>query len=107
MIMVNDPGPEKRRHQRLPVSSEIIGHELSLLGLPEETKKIVRGRVEDISQGGICVQTSHPLTVSFPIRGELAFPATPVAVPVILKVQWTQKISPKDHRYRSGLQFLL
>ena len=105
--MTYNQGPDRRRHQRLPVKGEIVGLELSLLGLPQTKKKTIRCRVEDISPGGLCVRTSRPLTVSFPIRCELPFPNTPVAVPVIVKVQWTQRISSEHHSYRSGLQFLV
>ena len=98
---------ERRIHERFTVESEIRGHELRLLGFPEKRKKTIRGLVEDISSGGLCVRTSAPLTVSFPIRCELPFSKVPVSVPLILKVRWTQKTSPKAQQYRSGLQFLV
>ena len=105
--MTNNRGPDRRLHRRLPVNSEFVGRELSPVGLPRSTRKTIRGRVEDISPGGLRIQTSQPLTVSLPIRCELPFPNTPVTVPVIVKVQWTQRISSKSHRYKSGLQFLI
>jgi hypothetical protein len=97
---------ERRRHVRLPVRSEIVGHELPLLGAGEDETPI-EGHVEDMSRGGLCIETARPLRVSFPVRCELPFPGSHVPVPIVLKVQWSRQLSPGSSRYRSGLQFLL
>ena len=98
---------ERRRHVRLPVRSEIVGQELPLLGLAGENETAIHGQVEDMSRGGLCIETGRPLRVSFPVRCELPFPGCRVPVPIVVKVQWSRELSPGSSRYRSGLQFLL
>jgi hypothetical protein len=100
-----DEDREKRRHPRLPVHTEIVGREFLLLESPQRVNETVRGRVEDVSEGGLCISTNRPLTVSFPIRCELPFADSPVPVPTLMKVQWTREISPQLHH--SGLRFLV
>ena len=101
-------GSERRRHPRLPVkNSEVVGWRFSLLGSVDEAKGRIRGRIEDVSEGGLCIRSSQPLTVSFPIKCNLSLAGSPVSVPTILKVQWTKKTAAEIRRYRSGLSFLV
>jgi len=103
-----DSESDRRSSPRLPVTnSEIIGNEFSLFESPEGNRGAIRGLIEDVSEGGVCIRTSEPLNVSFPIRCHLPFAGSQVPVPTLMKVQWSQQISADTPRYRSGLRFLV
>jgi c-di-GMP-binding flagellar brake protein YcgR len=103
-LMATGNPSDRRQYPRYPLESELIGCELSLLGVTEENKHI-RGHVEDISEGGICLLTSKPLGLTNPIQCKIRLAKLPVAVPVIMRVQWSLQVSTASS-YRNGLQFL-
>ena len=66
----------------------------------------IQARVENLSDGGLCLITTKPLKISNPIRCEISLAEFPVALPILLQVRWAQEISP-ENEYRVGLKFLL
>ena len=104
-LMATENPSDRRQYPRYPLENEFIGRELSLLGVTEDNKHLIQAHVEDISEGGICVQTSKPLTLTNPVQCKIPLAKIPVAVPVIMRVQWSHQVST-GLTYRSGLQFL-
>lgn len=99
-------GVEKRGHPRYRLTREVRARELSLLGSPKIRTGWLRGRIQNISRGGLCLLTHQGMKVSRLCLCEIRFPKIPVSIPTLLQVRWTQK-SAKGASYRAGLQFLL
>lgn len=95
---------ERRQDQRHPISNILEGQVLSVTGTPNQK---IRGRLHDISRGGVCLLTNRRAKVSDLIRGSFALSGgVPAGVPSLMRVSWVQRQS-KGPRYRIGLQFLL
>lgn len=105
IVMAGENPSDRRQYPRYQLESELIGRELSLLGVTEDNKHFIRAHVEDISEGGICVLTSKPLALTNPVQCKIPLAKIPVAVPVIMRVQWSHQVSTGSS-YRNGLQFL-
>jgi len=94
---------DRRQNPRHPISSIFDGKELPITGTSNQK---IRGRLHDISTGGICLMTNRPVKVSGLIRGSFVLSGAPVGVPSLMRVCWVQRHS-KGARYRVGMQFLL
>jgi len=103
--MAAENASDRRQYPRYPLESDFIGRELSLVGVTEENKLLIRAHVEDISEGGLCVLTSKPLTLANPVQCKIPLATIPVALPVIMRVQWSHQDSTGSS-FRNGLQFL-
>jgi Tfp pilus assembly protein PilZ len=103
--MAAENSSDRRHYPRYPLETELTGRELSLFGVTEDTKQPIRAHVEDISEGGLCVLTSKPLKLANPVQCKIPLAKIPVAVPVIMRVQWSHPVSTGSS-YRNGLQFL-
>ncbi len=99
-------GQEKRGHPRYPLTGEVRGRELSRLGAPKARKRLIRGPIQNISSGGLCLLTDQVIKVSSLIRCELLFSQIPAPIPTLLQVRWAQK-ARKGTGCTAGLQFLL
>ena len=99
--------PEKRHHRRhlVRLPYRVTATRLSPLGL-DEGKRPLRGRIQDISAGGLSVQTSQSVRAPQLVRCEIVLSDVPVAIPTLMRVLWYQK-DPAGVRHRAGLQFLL
>ena len=96
----------RRRHARFPCSLELRGSKLALLGArPGEPKRIIRGRTQNISQGGVCLLNNRSIPASSLVRCEIEVPGKGVAIPTLMHVAWTQRTPTGIHK--TGLQFLL
>ena len=51
----------------------------------------VRGKVNDISSGGLSLTSSHPLKPFTLMRYEINISNLPVAIPVLTDVRWIEK----------------
>jgi hypothetical protein len=69
--------------------------------------KDFEGRVQNLSQGGICLLSSTPLQASTFVRCDISMPDLPVSVPTLLQVRWTSKRDPRTMNYLSGLRFVV
>jgi hypothetical protein len=86
---------------------ELRGTKLTSLGTPQQQPKtVISGRIQNVSQGGACLQSDRPIPVSSLVRCEIVVPGTRAAVPTLMQVRWTQKTSTNGS-YKIGLQFLL
>lgn len=99
---------ERRREARFPHSFEVMVRQLPQLGaadLPETST--VPGRVQNISQGGVCLVTTSPIEASAVLRCEIAINDVPLRVPTLMRVRWTQKYNANPESFISGLESLL
>jgi hypothetical protein len=96
----------QRQNPRLPCSLELRGSKLALLGgRPDEPKRPIRGRTQNISQGGVCLLNNRSIPASSIVRCEIEIPGKRVAIPTLMHVAWTQRTPTGT--YKIGLQFLL
>ncbi len=68
---------------------------------------VVVGRVQNVSQGGLCVMSPHPMRPSSLVRCDIGLSESPITIPTLMEVRWTQKQKLQAESYLSGLQFLL
>jgi PilZ domain len=86
---------------------ELRGMELVSLGTPQQgDKTIINGRIQNISQGGACLQSNELIPESSLVRCAIIIPGTRAAIPTLMQVRWTQRNSTNG-KYRIALQFLL
>jgi hypothetical protein len=72
----------------------------------EKPKPVVLGRIQNMSKGGICFLSQHPIGQASLLRCEIGMSDVPLAVPTLARVCWTKKQNPESNSYLSGLQFL-
>jgi PilZ domain len=96
----------RRRHARFPCGLELLGSKLALLGArPDGRKRSIRGRTQNISQGGVCLLNKQSIPASSLVRCEIEVPGKRVAIPTLMRVAWTQRTPTGIHKI--GLQFML
>jgi len=99
---------ERRREARFPHSLEVMVRQLPQLGSTENPDvEVVPGRVQNISQGGVCVVTPSPIETSSVLRCEIAIGDVPLRVPTLMRVRWTRKHNGIPESFISGLESLL
>jgi hypothetical protein len=99
---------DRRRETRFPHSFEVRVRELPQLGTVQDPEiGVVPGRIQNISQGGVCLVTSIPVETSAVLRCEIAMDDVPLHVPTLMQVRWTQKYSVVPESFISGLESLL
>jgi len=97
---------DRRRHPRFPQILEIQAQEVLPLKSGEKSKPPVLGRIQNMSQGGICFLSPHPVSRASLLKCEIGMADVPLSVPTLLLVCWTKKQNPESNSYLSGLQFL-
>ena len=98
---------QQRRDPRFPCSWQLQASKLASLGTPQHgPKTAVRGRIQNVSQGGACLLGNRSIPASSLVRCEIVVPGTRAAIPTLMQVRWTQKTSTNGS-YKIGLQFLL
>ena len=95
---------ERRHFKRYPFGAELRAEVLAYLGL--RSGPVIRGRAQDISQGGLSILTRRRIPVSSLVRCEIRLTEVPVALSLLSRVQWILR-NPADQGYLVGLQFLL
>ena len=104
--MTRQRSASQRRHLRVACSLELQGRKLAALGDLYKVEPLVRGQIENISRGGVCLLSSGPIPESSLVRCEIEVSQTGVAIPSLMQVRWAEKVSTNGE-YRIGLQFLL
>jgi hypothetical protein len=100
--------PDRRHEVRLPQSLEVTVSELPRLGLGESPEICaVTGRVQNISQGGVCLVTSSPIEKASILRCEIAIGDAPLRIATLMQVRWTRKQVATPESFISGLEALL
>jgi hypothetical protein len=98
-----------RRHEvRLPQIFDVVVRELPQLGAVEDSELCsVAGRVQNVSQDGVCLITSCPVGKATVVRCEIAIGDAPLRVATLMQVRWTRKQSAQPESFISGLEVLL
>jgi hypothetical protein len=100
--------PDRRHEARFPESLEVSVRELPQLGSAENPEVCtMAARVQNISQGGVCLVTSCPIEKSSLIRCEIAIGDAPMHFATLMQVRWTRKQSAAPESFISGLEALL
>jgi len=86
---------------------KLRGRKLASLGISrKEPKTAIRGRIQNISQGGVCLLSNRSIPVSSLVRCEIVVSGTRTAIPTLMQVRWAERNSTIG-RSKIGLQFLL
>jgi PilZ domain len=97
-----------RHEARFPQNLEVLIRELPQLGLEEDPEICtVTARVQNMSQGGVCLVTACPIKKSAVFRCEIAIGDAPLRVATLMQVRWTRKQSATPESFISGLETLL
>jgi len=95
--------PEQRRSSRVRFSSVLRARELSPLGRSHTQKRLLEGRIQDISAGGICIIAKRHLKEAQIVHCDFKIPGVSISIPTLMQVRW---ILPRNRQFRIGLQFL-
>jgi len=98
---------DRRQFKRFPQSVEVRLRPLPQLGARESKAKPIPGRLQNMSQGGICVITPSALKKTSLLRCEISLQDAPISLPTLMQVCWTRKQVVQTESYLSGLQFIL
>jgi hypothetical protein len=97
-----------RHEARFPQNLEVLIRELPQLGSVENPEICtVTARVQNMSQGGVCLVTACPIEKSSVFRCEIAVGDAPLRVATLMQVRWTRKQSATPESFISGLETLL
>lgn len=98
---------ERREHARFPQAIDVRARTMPPVRASHATPKEIQGRIQNMSQGGLCVLSTQPLAVSTFVVCEIALPDLPVSIPALMQVRWTVKRGGKEaHHYIHGLRFV-
>lgn len=81
--------------------------QLPQLGGRRGRRQAVIGRIQNMSQGGLCVITPRALPESAIVRCEIAIAEAPIKIGTLGQIRWTEKQKLHPDEYLSGLSFLL
>lgn len=100
-------GQERRQHERFPQALEIHARSLVTAPAPGAPPKEFDGRIQNLSNGGICILSSCPLQAAMFICCSFPVSDAPVSIPALMQVRWSVKRGQKAPTYISGLQFVV
>ncbi len=63
------------------------------------------GVVTDMSDGGMCIRTTRPLTSYSSVRCEITLPNSSISVPTLMQVRWVRQTGTR--MYDCGLAYLV
>ena len=84
------------------VTYEMSVHENSW----QPAEKPTRGKVVNVSTGGLCLMTDEALKVGQVLKMALPLPTVEATAPTLAEVRWVKKENPKGD-FQAGLRFLL
>jgi len=96
----------QRQAQRFLLSINVT-YEMSVHeGLWKPAEKLNRGKIVNVSTGGLCLLTDEALEIGQVLKMALPLPRVDVTAPTLAEVRWVKNESPKSG-YQAGLRFLL
>jgi hypothetical protein len=98
---------DRRQYPRFPHPMKLLATELPQSGSFTQRKTTIKGSIENISRGGICVLSDRSIPNSALVRCEFLLSDVPIPVPTLMQVRWTRKHDSREAGYISGLHFLL
>ena len=97
---------ERRQYARFPQALEVRARSMPPVRAAYTAPREVQGRIQNLSQGGVCILSSQPLPVSTFFFCEIAVPDIPVPIPALTQVRWNMKRGKDTLHYISGLRFI-
>jgi len=98
---------EKRDSPRSPLDAEITGVFLDQLNPSiDQPRLLLRGKVENISRGGIGVLSDEQAPAEGVVRCEIAISGSLGHIPTLLRARWSDNVEGQG-KYRLGLEFLV
>lgn len=98
---------DRRQYPRFPHPMKLLATELPQSGSFTQRKTTIKGSIENISRGGICVLSDRSIPNSALVRCEFLLSDVPIPVPTLMQVRWTRKHDSREAGYTWGLHFLL
>jgi hypothetical protein len=81
--------------------------QLPQLDVKKSRRTTITGRIQNMSQGGLCVITPRALSEASILRCEIAIGEAPIKIGTLVQVRWTEKQKLHPDEFISGLSFLL
>ena len=103
--MLPSPDIERRRCQRYEVSFNISVQEVLAFANHGGLSVIVRSKIRNISNAGMCLLLDRACNVSSLLRCDVFFPGSPASIPTLARVRWIQNHSHEE--CVAGVEFLL
>jgi hypothetical protein len=98
---------ERRQHERFPQVLEIHARSLLSGQTTGAAPRDFEGRIQNLSNGGVCILSSSPLEEAMFVRCSFPVSDAPVSIPALMQVRWSVKRGHKSSSYISGLQFVV
>lgn len=97
---------DRREHARFPQAIDVRARTMPPVRASHAPSKEIQGRIQNVSQGGVCILSTQPLPISTYVFCEIAMPDIPVSIPSLMQVQWSAKRGRDAHHYIQGLRFI-
>lgn len=97
---------ERRQHARFPQALEVRTRTLPPVRARYAAPREIRGRIQNLSEGGACILSSQLLPVSTFVSCEIVAPDVPVPIPSLMQVRWNARGGKDNQHFLSGLRFI-
>jgi hypothetical protein len=97
---------DRREHARFPQAIDVRARTIPPVRASYPPSKEIQGRIQNVSQGGVCILSTQPLPISTFVFCDIAMPDIPVSIPTLMQVRWTAKRGREAHHYIHGLRFV-
>jgi len=97
---------ERRQFPRFPLVLQVEARGVPRVASELQPERTVRGRIQNLSRGGLCLFTSESLGSTALVVCEILLPELPVGIPALAHVCWSEQRDVPIDCYLYGLQFL-
>jgi len=66
----------------------------------------IHGRIQNVSEGGVCILSTQPLPVANFVFCDIAVPDVPVPIPSLMQVRWSARRGRNGQPHMTGLRFI-
>ena len=99
---------ERRQEERFPQSFGVALRELPRIGSDDSAEtKTIPGRALNLSDTGICLVTSAPISRFSLVRCEIEIGTPQQKIATLMQVRWVRPPKSSDDSFMSGLQAIL
>ena len=99
---------ERRQGDRFPQSFVVALRELPRIGADDSPDtKTISGRALNLSDTGICLVTSAPISRFSLVRCEIEIGTPQQKIATLMQVRWVHAHTSSDDSFMSGLQAIL
>jgi hypothetical protein len=90
---------------RFPQTLEVTAQTLPPIHAAANGSTEITGRIQNVSEGGVCLVSALPLKVASFVCCQIAVPDMPVPIPTLMQVRWTTARG-NNARHIHGLCFV-